>query len=292
LPTQVSLGVLDNKKVTVTDCGLDCLQQATADQAFTNAKEAGDIDGMIDALLFRAIERNTGSVGLESVLCESIEAVNPEIAAITQHQDAAADGAQELNKEIAAELARQIATLGGDPLRANEASTFAPGEIGDPTANGGGCNDAEDVNGCINTLGLRVDDLSEEEILAAVEGIDAEVVDDAEGAADAEDVADVEDAVDVEDDADAGVGACNANIVFGIPSDGRNEDAFEPADLSLFSHGSALNIAVITNFICSQLSSKCSVSDSVIANCEVAAAAASGLLGQDAADAFNSLLGF
>lgn len=259
---------------------LDCLQQATADQAFTNAKEAGDIDGMIDALLFRAIERNTGSVGLESVLCESIQAVNPEIAAITQHQDAAADGAQELNKEIAAELARQIAILGGDPLRANEASTFAPGEIGDPTANGGGCNDEEDVNGCINTLGLRVDDLSEEEILAAIEGIDVG------------DVADVEDVLDVNDDAGAGVGACNAAIVFGIPHDGRNENAFEPADLSLFSHGSALNIAVISNFICSQLSSRCSVSDSVIANCQVAAATASGLLGQDAADAFNSLLGF
>lgn len=64
----------------------DCLQQATADQAFTNAKAAGDVDGMINALLYRAVERNTGKVGLASVACTAIPAVNPEIAAISQHQ--------------------------------------------------------------------------------------------------------------------------------------------------------------------------------------------------------------
>lgn len=46
----------------------DCLQQATADRAFTNAKAAGDVDGMVQALTFRALERNTGKVGLASVL--------------------------------------------------------------------------------------------------------------------------------------------------------------------------------------------------------------------------------
>jgi len=146
----------------------DCLQQATADQAFTNAKAAGDVDGMTAALIFRALERNTGSVGLASVACESIQAVNPEIAALQQHQDPAGEGAQELNKEIAAELARQIAAVGGDPLNANEASTFAPGEIGDPTAAGNTCNDETDDAGCINSENLRVDDLSEDEIAAAV----------------------------------------------------------------------------------------------------------------------------
>lgn len=63
----------------------DCLQQATADQAFTNAKAAGDVDGMTSALIFRTLERNTGSVGLASVPCTSIQAVNPEIAALQQH---------------------------------------------------------------------------------------------------------------------------------------------------------------------------------------------------------------
>ncbi|PSN61379.1 hypothetical protein BS50DRAFT_639210 [Corynespora cassiicola Philippines] len=151
----------------------DCLQQATADQAFTNAKAAGDVNGMTFALIYRALERNTGSVGLESVPCESIQAVNPEIAALQQHQDPAADGAAELNKQIATELAAQIAAIGGDPALANEASTFAPGEIGDPTGAGNTCNDDQDDAGCINSQNLRVDDLSEEEILAAAGGAGA-----------------------------------------------------------------------------------------------------------------------
>jgi hypothetical protein len=37
----------------VTD--LDCLQQRVADQAFTNAKAAGDVEGMTNALIFRAL---------------------------------------------------------------------------------------------------------------------------------------------------------------------------------------------------------------------------------------------
>ncbi|KAJ8106845.1 hypothetical protein OPT61_g9275 [Boeremia exigua] len=151
----------------------DCLQQATADQAFTNAKAAGDVNGMTSALIFRALERNTGSVGLASVPCTSIQAVNPEIAALQQHQDPAGDGAQALNKQIAEELARQIASVGGDPTLANEASTFAPGQIGDPTAKGNTCDDDKDDNGCINTLGLRVDDLTAAEITAAIQGVSA-----------------------------------------------------------------------------------------------------------------------
>jgi hypothetical protein len=151
----------------------DCLQQATADQAFTNAKAAGDVDGMTSALIFRALERNTGKVGLASVPCQSIQAVNPEIAALQQHQDPAGDGAQALNKQIAEELARQIAAVGGDPTLANEASTFAPGQVGDPTAKGNTCDDDTDDKGCINTLGLRVDDLTAAEITAAVQSVGA-----------------------------------------------------------------------------------------------------------------------
>ena len=64
----------------------DCLHQTTADQAFTNAKAAEDVDGMTNALIHAVLERNTGKVGLESVLCTAIQATNPEIAAIPQHQ--------------------------------------------------------------------------------------------------------------------------------------------------------------------------------------------------------------
>lgn len=107
---------------------LDCLHQATADSAFSAAKAAGDIEGQANALIFRAIERNTGSVGLKSVLCDE-EAENPEIAAISQHQDPASENAAEENKAITLALAQQLASIGADPLLALESGTFAPGDV-------------------------------------------------------------------------------------------------------------------------------------------------------------------
>lgn len=147
-----------------------CLQQATADQAFTNAKAAGDVDGMVDALIYRALEKNTLQVGLVSDPCTSIQAVNPEIAAIQQHQDSASTGAAAVNKAIVLELARQIQSVGGDPLDALLSGTFAPGDLNDPTARGNACNDETDPEGCIFTENLLVPDATEEEILAAVAG--------------------------------------------------------------------------------------------------------------------------
>lgn len=299
------------------------------------------------ALIFRALERNTGSVGLASVPCVSIKAVNPEIAALQQHQDPAGDGAQALNKQIASELARQIASVGGDPTLANEASTFAPGKIGDPTAAGNTCDDANDAAGCINSLKLRVDDLSADEIAAAVAGsaqvgvnatavaavsgacnlTAAAPVDAGVAAGDAKKMAkdakkagkDKKKAKDEKkkaakvDKAAAGkdaapappaavapaasgavdFGSCtDPTIKFGIPSDGRKEDAFEASDLKAFPHGSALNIAVISGFICSQLPNACKANAAAVALCDSAEKAASGLKAQAAADAFNSAIGF
>ncbi|KAI0486138.1 hypothetical protein F4859DRAFT_357031 [Xylaria cf. heliscus] len=146
---------------------LDCLQQHVADQAFTNAKAAGDVEGMTNALIFRALERNTGSVGLASVLCTET-AVNPEIAALQQHQDPASDGAAELNKEITLALAVQLASIGADPQLALKSGTFAPGEVGDPTGAGNTCDEADDPVGCIFTQNLIVEDASAQEIDDAV----------------------------------------------------------------------------------------------------------------------------
>jgi hypothetical protein len=148
----------------------DCLQQAIADQAFTNAKAANDVDGMTAAMIYRALERNTGSIGLASVPCQSVKAVNPEIAALQQHQDPAGNGAQALNKKITTLLATQIAAIGGDATLANEASTFAPGQLNDSTAAGNTCDDDKDDAGCINSQKLRVDDLTAAEIQAAAGG--------------------------------------------------------------------------------------------------------------------------
>lgn len=251
------------------------------------------------------MERNTGSVGLASVPCTSIQAVNPEIAALQQHQDPASDGAADLNKQIAAELAVQIDSIGGDATQANEASTFAPGQIGDPTAKGNTCDDANDKAGCINSQNLRVDDLSAAEIQSAVaagsQGISGGNATAAAGNATAAAGAASAGSAASNDTAAAGAasgagaaefGACDPTIKFGIPSDGRQEDAFEATDLATFAHGSALNIAVISGFICSQLSSKCDVDAQAVSDCQAAQDASSSLKGQAAADAFNSALGF
>ena len=90
---------------------------------------------MTNALIFRALERNTGKVGLASALCTE-KAVNAEIAAISQHQDPASDGAAAINKAIVLELAKQIASIGGNPQDALKSGTFAPGNLDDSTARG------------------------------------------------------------------------------------------------------------------------------------------------------------
>jgi len=90
-------------------------------------------------LVYRALERNTQGIGTRSNLCQSITAVNPEIAALTQHQDPASDGAADNNKAVALELAIQIASVGGDPQIAIKSGTFAPGDPNDLTGKGNTC---------------------------------------------------------------------------------------------------------------------------------------------------------
>ncbi|OTA83658.1 hypothetical protein M434DRAFT_83792 [Hypoxylon sp. CO27-5] len=370
---------------------LDCLQQRVADQAFTNAKEAGDVDGMANALIFRALERNTGSVGLASALCESETAKNPEIAAIQQHQDPASEGAAALNKQITLDLAVQLASIGADPQLALQSGTFAPGEVGDPTGAGNTCDTEDDAEGCIFTQNLLVEDATADEIDAAVAaaggnansgnannnaaaGDAADADDDGElsllyrismqtigatattgvnvnaftgsvgsapvpvissnadkpfsvnGAEFLNQGAAIQRACDVQKnacanaanggDASISVADCDAQqqqcvaqnakkrrqsvdtgdcgspaISFGQQDDRGDEDAFAPVNTADFNHGSALKPAVITDFICSQLASKCQASDATVAQCQEGADAANSLEGQAAADAFNAALG-
>ncbi|KAJ3814663.1 hypothetical protein F5876DRAFT_32392 [Lentinula aff. lateritia] len=150
----------------------DCLQQNLADLAFTNAKAASNVTLMTAALIYRALERNTGSVGLASVACNSTTAVNSEIAAISQHQDPASTGAAATNKAIVLTLAQQIASIGGDPQDALKSGTFAPGTLGDPTAAGNTCDNIVD-EGCINADNKLVEDATADEINAAVSGVAA-----------------------------------------------------------------------------------------------------------------------
>jgi hypothetical protein len=112
------------------------------------------------------LERNTGQVGLASLLCTQI-AINPEIAGLKQHQDPASSGAKIINKQIVLDLAIQINNIGGNPLDAIKSGTFAPGNKGDNSGKGNTCDLQNDPVGCIFTLGLLVSDVTAAEIANA-----------------------------------------------------------------------------------------------------------------------------
>ena len=112
---------------------------AVADRAFTNAKAKNDILGMVGALIYRTLERNTPKVGMASAPCTAMSAVNPEIQALHQHQDPQTEGAAVANKAVTLELAKQIARVGGSPMDALKAGTFKPGDLASNTPQGNTC---------------------------------------------------------------------------------------------------------------------------------------------------------
>lgn len=165
----VNTNLKTNNPGNIVDAIFGLLGNAAASQG------QGDITdtGMTAALIYRALERNTGKVGLASMACTSIKAVNPEIAAIQQHQDPVSSRAAATNKAIVLELAKQIASVGGDPQDALKSGTFAPGNPDDNTGAGNTCDVQDDTEGCIFTQNLLVEDASADEINAAVAGIAA-----------------------------------------------------------------------------------------------------------------------
>jgi len=316
----------DKAKGKITDT--DCLQQATADQAFGNAKAAKDVNGQVAALIYRALERNTGKVGLPSVPCTSIKAVNAEIAVISQHQDAASPNAAAGNKAIVLELAKQIAAVGGDPQDALKSGTFAPGNVNDPTAKGNSCDVQNDPVGCIYTQNLLVEDATAAEITAAVAGVasgsassgaasgagaassssssacpaDVTVTVSAVAAAATSTAAAASNAGSSATPPSSGTalsfGKCtDPSVIFAPGLDGRKatEFSFEPHNLQQFNHNTALNPVIIFQFTCDNLVNNCGLTnaDSVVQVCRAAVTTA-GALGKTgaAADKFNSLLGF
>lgn len=286
----------------ITD--VECLQQATADQAFTNAKAAGDVPGQVDALIYRALERNTGSVGGVSKPCTSITAVNPEIAAIQQHQDPASPNAAAINKAIVLELAKQIVAVGGDALDALKSGTFAAGNLGDPTGKGNTCDDANDAEGCIFTQNLLVPDASDAEISAAVAGatIAAPATTAAATTAAATTAATTAVAAATTGAATSSgaantignFGSCSVpQIQFAAGFDGRKETSFEPVDKTSYNHGSAQAIDIITEFICDTLTNSCGADSTAKNTCSKAKAAADTGAAKTGiqADLFNGVFG-
>ncbi|KAJ3840414.1 hypothetical protein F5878DRAFT_533719, partial [Lentinula raphanica] len=89
-------------------------------------------------------------------------------------------------------------------------------------------------------------------------------------------------------------GSCSVpQIQFGVGFDGRRETSFEPVDQTSFNHGSADNIAVITDFICNTLTNSCGADATAKATCATAQTAAAAGLAQtgDQADKFNAVFG-
>ncbi|KAJ5042460.1 uncharacterized protein L3040_005008 [Drepanopeziza brunnea f. sp. 'multigermtubi'] len=89
---------------------LDCLHQATAHRAFTNAKAAGDFQAQSDPLIFAAFERNAAGVGTASALCNET-AVDPDIAAITQKKIQLPMGAAATNKVLSSPSLNRLLLL-------------------------------------------------------------------------------------------------------------------------------------------------------------------------------------
>lgn len=146
---------------------LACLQPALADQTFTTAKSAGDVAGRAAAVMYHSLERNITPVGGASELCDE-GAVNPEIAAITQHQDPASPEAAG-NKQIVLDLAAQLKAIGADPNLTIQTGSFPAGTVGDPAGDGFTCDVQEDLAGCI-FIRMLVADATEEEIAADLAG--------------------------------------------------------------------------------------------------------------------------
>jgi hypothetical protein len=89
-------------------------------------------------------------------------------------------------------------------------------------------------------------------------------------------------------------GSCSVpQIEFGTGFDNRKETAFQPVDQTSFNHGSADNIAVITQFICNTLTNTCGADATAKATCAQAQTAANGATAQTGAqaDAFNAVFG-
>ncbi|KAJ7916375.1 hypothetical protein B0H13DRAFT_2449420 [Mycena leptocephala] len=304
----------------------NCLQQATADQAFTNAKAAGDVDGQVSALIFRTLERNSGTVGGTTTPCTSLKAVNPEIAAIQQHQrsqDPASTNAAAVNKAIVLELAKQIASVGGNPQDALKSGTFAPGNPNDSTGKGNTCDDANDAVGCIVSQNLLVpglarlsimgrtsltyalSDATADEINSAVAGVPAattgaasSITDTSASDASSSEAAATDSAVAATVTATSSsignFGKCTIpQIEFGVGFDSRKETSFQPVDKTSFNHGSAQAISIITQAICDTLVNSCGADATAKATCaaaQTAANAAPPKTGIDA-DIFNGFFG-
>ncbi|KAG0141369.1 hypothetical protein CROQUDRAFT_98869 [Cronartium quercuum f. sp. fusiforme G11] len=153
---------------------IHCMQKRVADVAFSNALLVKDRAGAEAAIKFAGLERNTPAVGKASKECleGEIKILNPEIARIIRHQDAASKGADEINKKSTLSVAKSLKMIDADFLTAIDVGTFKAGDTSDPTAAGFSCNkQGGSGKGCIVDNNLLVIDATVEEINKAVANV-------------------------------------------------------------------------------------------------------------------------
>lgn len=121
-----------------------CVQPTLADICVSTAKEyklAKDSIGV--CLMYRALERNTLSVGMSSKFCPE-RVINQELNAISQHQDPAFKGAQANNANIESAVAKEMVKLGfsidSAISLAHRTGTFAAGDPSDKSGRGNSCD--------------------------------------------------------------------------------------------------------------------------------------------------------
>ncbi|KIP05829.1 hypothetical protein PHLGIDRAFT_36220 [Phlebiopsis gigantea 11061_1 CR5-6] len=89
-------------------------------------------------------------------------------------------------------------------------------------------------------------------------------------------------------------GSCTVpQIEFATGFDNRKETSFQPVDKTSYSHGSAQNIDIITQFICDTLTNSCKADATAKATCQSARTAADTKTAKTGAqaDAFNAVFG-
>ncbi|KAI9853074.1 MAG: hypothetical protein M1838_001575 [Thelocarpon superellum] len=88
------------------------------------------------------------------------------------------------------------------------------------------------------------------------------------------------------------LGTCHdPAIVFDGGSEGHEDMAYKPSDMTQFKHKPDQDFTIISQFICDRLRESCNASGDAVIACADGQAAAKNLQGQAAADAFNSALG-
>lgn len=276
----------------------ECSQQDMADQIIDASKQfdAATAAAMVAAAVeYRQVEKNTPPdfsknppALRNSVFCQKAPK-NPQLNGLVQAQDPANDPTLFFDP-----------ALGKTVIKGSQANTFpfgksgavaqpaasSPAKAGTATTGGVLVAQPDATNSaCVTAITVTVTNTA---VIADSTG--AVTVKAGNGAATTAAAASSTNAAST----GANFGSCSTpEISFGAGFDGRKETSFEPTDKNSFNHGSAQNIAIITQFICDTLTNSCKANQVAKSLCATATTAANGAAAKTGAqaDAFNAVFG-